>query len=723
MSKIAFTLLLLSLTSSHLFGQKTYIYPSPPKEDTKNTYFDTTIVDPYQWMENPEDERLKDWLKEQAKITRRNDRGQDKKDLLHSQLSQIYYGIDFEVLIDFEPKQVKDTAKIKFSISNQGADRTPNLVYRMGDQTTYQTLVRVRDFRDKRGDNVVITDWNYNEKEHLIAVEISVNHSDWREVYFYNMITGKAFPHHLENIRTSGNLIWSGRGVYYDSYKKPKEGRELLDKAIGQALYYHDIEKPQSEDELLYLNPDQEGISSFRFNNITNEKLLLYHFGQRGTRKYRAISTANLSRESDFNLKEFIVHPVDPDIRFTESFFKGDTIVMKTTWNAPNGKVIAANINDLNRVIEIVPEYDADLRHVYPLGKDMISCIYRIDGEYMALIYNFNGELLQKLTIPKGKKPVDLYETNPSKKETYFSLSSFYHPNLPYRLNFEDLSVEPLVELKLPYNVESLETRYVKFKSQDGTEIPMYITCLKNVKLNGNNPTLLYGYGGYGITVEPNFDREQALFLAHGGVLAVPNIRGGGAEGYDWAYEGQKLKKQNAINDFIGAAEFLINEGYTSPEKLAINGGSHGGMLVAASMIQRPELFKAVVAEAGPYDMLRLENFTAGGVNTNLKEFGSVTNEIEFQSLSRYSPLQNIKKGVKYPNTLLITGEFDDRVPPLHSYKFLATLQEKGDPKSLYELYVIPGASHSGALTTTDFTEMVLFKYYFIFDQLGVKFW
>jgi prolyl oligopeptidase len=246
---------------------------------------------------------------------------------------------------------------------------------------------------------------------------------------------------------------------------------------------------------------------------------------------------------------------------------------------------------------------------------------------------------------------------------------------------------------------------------------------MKDTKLNGKNPVLLYGYGGYGIPVEPNFDESTALLLLYGGILAVPNIRGGGGLGNEWALEGRNLKKQNAIDDFIGAAEYLIKENYTNSDKLVINGASHGGLLVASAMAQRPELFKAVIAEAGPYDMLRFEKFTIGAVNTNLNEFGSVENEDEFINRKSYSPLQNLKAGVSYPNLLLITGENDDRVPPLHSYKFLAALQELGDAKSLYQIYITPGSGHGGALTPKDWTDALLFKYYFLFDQLDIDFY
>jgi prolyl oligopeptidase len=238
------------------------------------------------------------------------------------------------------------------------------------------------------------------------------------------------------------------------------------------------------------------------------------------------------------------------------------------------------------------------------------------------------------------------------------------------------------------------------------------------VELNGENPTLLYGYGGYGITVEPSYNASKALWLLKGGILAVPNVRGGGAEGLDWGLQGRRLNKQNTIDDFIAAAEYLIEENYTNSSKLGANGGSHGALLVSAAAVQRPALFKAVVAEAGPYDMLRFGNYTVGAVNTNINEFGTVTNQEDYENLKSYSPLHHIMEDVKYPNMLLITGDGDDRVPPFHTYKFLATLQEKASAESLFLLYQIPGAGHGGALNANDWFDKLVYKYAFLYGQL-----
>jgi prolyl oligopeptidase len=362
------------------------------------------------------------------------------------------------------------------------------------------------------------------------------------------------------------------------------------------------------------------------------------------------------------------------------------------------------------------------LDYVNELGKNKLALVYLYNGQNIALIYSHQGDLLSRIDFPKGKMLSGFYEED-DVSHTNFSISSFFHPNLNYQISLNDLSFEQVEELTLPYDVHNLETRYVSFTSKDGTEIPMYITCRKDIELNGNNPVLLYGYGGYGIVVEPNYKQGTTLFLYHGGILAVPNVRGGGAKGSNWAKEGRKLKKQNAIDDFIGAAEYLISKKYTHSKKIVATGASHGALLVTASMIQRPDLFKAVIADAGPYEMLRANLYTAGGLNTNILEFGIPNIKEDYLNLRSYSPLHNIKRGEKYPNLLLVTGSSDDRVPPFHTYKFLAEIQDKAEPSSSFLLYVTKGAGHGGALTQADFEKLLLFKYYFLFDNLDVDFY
>lgn len=712
-------LFIFSLSSS--YAQKAYKYPVAARDSTMDVYFNTQIQDPYQWMENPNDPRLAEWLELQKKISKKTENNQTRKRTLRAQIASLYYAVKEDTLDGFDKSNKKSENKYEFEYDYIGYNRTPNLRYRLNDKGNFITLVDTKKFRLEKDDNIIITSNLVNEEENITAIGISRNGSDWSNVFFFDLKSGEQLPDTLKYLRTGSTLMWQGKDIYYEGHNKPKEGRELLDKATGQKLNYHKLGTKQSTDLMLYQNPDTTGSSSFSFSKL-DDKLILHHFKEIKGTVYKAISITTIKPEF-FQLKNFLIYPNNESIDIWIEELFGDSIILRTNWNAPNGKVLMANINALNKVVEFIPEYDVTLRNVSQLGKDKMACIYRNDGRYLVLIFNQAGELLRKIDFPEGKKVKYFYEKNDEAEYTNFSISSFFHPNLWYQLSLKDFTFKPIETVSVPYDAESLETRYVQYRSKDGTEIPMYITCLKETKLNGKNPTLLYGYGGYGTTVEPYFNESKMLWLLHGGILAIPNIRGGGAEGTEWAKAGRKLNKQNAIDDFISAAEYLIDEGYTNAEKLAINGGSHGGLVVGATITQRPELFKAAIAEAGVFDMLRFENYTVGSVNTNLNEFGSVSDSLDFVNLKSYSPLQNIEKSVRYPNVLLITGDKDDRVPPFHSYKFLAALQENGDPKSLYQLYLISDAGHRGALTGYDWEDVMLFKYYFLFDELGLRFY
>lgn len=717
-----FLMLFLQVTLNSQ-AQQPFFYPQAPTDTTTNIYFGIQVKDPYQWMENPDDGRLQPWLELQQDFTRKIARNQTHKWSLREQIGKMYYYEKERSLVDAQEKDERQKSKYIFEFKTRRYNRTPDLLFKKRGATNFRRLIDIRDFQRNKADNVQITDRMVNEEYDLVAIELAHNGGDWREVYFFDLISGKQLPDTLLHLRTGSKLIWHGKGVYYDRYQKPESGQELLQTAKGQELYYHKLGSRQAEDIRLYQNPDTSGANAFRYQKMGENRMFFKHFYLSNGKVYKALSYAQLAEGESFLLRNFLVYPNNDSINFQLEAYTGDTVYLKTSWNAPNGKLMTANINQQNKLAELVPQYNMVLRQVNRLGKDKLACIYRKDGQFIALIYSLGGELLRKIDFPKGKKVNYLFENNPDAAYTDFSVSSFYHPNLWYRLSLSDLSFKPILEISVPFNHDALETRYVKYRSHDGTEVPMYITCKKDITLDGNNPVLLYGYGGYGMTVEPSYDRQKALWLLHGGVLAIPNIRGGGGEGDVWAEAGRRLNKQNAINDFIAAAEYLIQEKYTRPGRLAINGGSHGGMLVGAAFTQRPELFKAVVAEAGAYDMLRFEQFTVGGSNTNIQEFGVSTNREDFENLYAYSPLHQLKPGIKYPNVLLITGEEDDRVPPLHSYKFLASLQKMGQPTSLYHLYTTPDAAHSGALTREAYLDVLLYKYYFLFDQLEVNFW
>lgn len=715
--KSYFCLIFLALGISSI-AQKTYEYPLALKDSTFNTYFDEVIADPYQWMENADDPRLEEWLDDQQRIIKRESRQQKHFYDLRAQLVNMFR-VRREKTDDYVASENKKKKKYDFKFEWNSYTGSRDLLYKLADDKNWKKLIRGKDFLENKDDKLQYQESVYSENENLGVFPISMNGSDWAKAYIFDLTTGTQFPYVIENIRTGANFNWRGRELYYTAYDEPVKGRELLDKPTGQALYKLEIKDLDARPELLYKNPDTTGTRDFGYS-IKNDRLRLYHYiNSRGT-WYNSIAIADLNKDR-FQPQGFMVYPAEDGMELYITHTKNDTVFLQTNIGAPNGKVLIGDINKPNELAEFIPEYDIDLQYVNKLGKDKLACVYLSEGQNIALIFNMKGELLRKIDFPKGKKLNYFYENSDEAERTSFSISSFFHPRTWYQLDLNTLDFKPSQSLSVPYRVEDLETRYVTYTSKDGTKIPMYITCKKGTVLDGNNPVLLYGYGGYGKIVEPTFDQATGLLLAHGGILAVPNVRGGGAKGSDWALAGRRLNKKKAIEDFIAAGEYLIQQKYTSSDKLVIKGGSHGALLAEAAATQRPELFKAVIAEAGPYDMLRFSLYTVGGVDTNINEFGQPDTEEDYKNLKSYSPLHQLKEGVRYPNTLLLTGDSDDRVPPHHSYKFLAKLQEVGDPAGLYQLYLTPGSGHGGALSREDIVEKLMFEYYFLFEQLEIE--
>jgi len=713
-------LILVSLSTE---AQKSYEYPTAPKSDHSDVYHGEEIADPYRWMENPDDPQLKEWLKEQKKLSEKEKRRQTSYWKLRSKVGKLYWGQRTEQADDFE-KETEGHSKYRFHWDYNRRRDGADVLYKIrGSSHNYKKLVDISSHNENSKKPRVVTNVISSKEHDLALVLLSEGGSDWREGYFYNLVTGEQYPDTLKHVRNGSHFAWHKRGVFYDRYEPPKEGRESLDVPVGQALYYHEMGTRQADDRFIYQNSDRSGARSFSFHLLDNEYIILNHYYKIRGAFYSALSAAKVTLNGSFLLNNFLLFPEKSDSFFrVEAIDKQDTVYVRTNMNAPNGKIMKTSIHSRNKWVNFIPEFDMDLRTMNPLGKDYFGAVYRKEGVYSALVFDRQGQLVRRINFPEGKKVNYFSQWNDEADYFQFSESSFYHPDIWYQMSLKDFSMKPAVKIQVPFEVDELETRYVKYKSKDGTEIPMYITCKKGTKLDGNNPTILFGYGGYGITVEPHYSRTMALWLIHGGVFAVPNIRGGGAEGADWGLAGRNLNKQTAIDDFTAAAEYLINEKYTNRGSIGARGVSHGGMLVAASAIQNPNLFKAVVAEAGPYDMLRKEYFTTGGKITNLKEYGSVENEEEYRNLKSYSPLHNITEEVYYPNFLLVTGENDDRVPPLHAFKFLATLQEKGSSNSLYQLYTVKGAGHGGAISAEENVEKMMFIEYFMFDQLGLGF-
>lgn len=430
---------------------------------------------------------------------------------------------------------------------------------------------------------------------------------------------------------------------------------------------------------------------------------------------YYVLSYKYAHRDSIQAPKPFLTIPNDVQCSIDIVGTVKDEVILHTDYKAKNFCVLKQDINKVNQPSVLIPERDIPLISVEQL-ENYLVCLYLKKGQQVCYVYDLSGKLKMFLEFPAGCS-TSYYWNNPKEPDfIYYELKSFYHKNT-FKMDLKKLTSDPIHKLEVKYNPEGIESKVVFYKSKDGTEIPMYLTYKKDIKQDKNRPALLYAYGGFGIALTPFFHPNNILWIENGGILAVPNIRGGGELGSEWHKQGSGLNKQNSFDDFIYAAKYLIDNNYSQPGKMVIKGGSNGGLLVAAAMCQAPELFKVVIAENGVYDMLRYHNFTVGQKVSN--EYGTSRDEENFNNLFSYSPLHNLKKGVTYPATLVVTGDNDDRVSPLHSYKFLATLQEKGDGKNPYFLHILPKTGHGNPELLKEYYSNEAFIFQFIFDQIG----
>jgi len=479
-----FLIILLFLKAGSSFSQKTHHYPLAPKDSTVDVYFDNSIEDPYQWMENPNDPRLKEWLDSQKKIIKKEKNKAKGLLTLRAQIGSLYKDVKKKTTDSYVIKDKNLLSKYDFKYNTKNHYRFPDLQYKLRDKTSYKTLVKNKIFENGRNDNVAIINRYVNEDYDLIAIEMSHNGSDWLEVYFFDLQTGEQLPDVLKNLRKGGYLVWDKQNIYYEAYDEPIKGRKLLDKATDQKLYYHKIGTAQADDLILYENIDPTGTNDFNFYKL-DDKLIFNHHILHQNKVVNVLSVSEIEIDNFF-MKKFLYY-TNSGIRTmkVEELF-GNNAIIKTDMNAPNGKVLLADITKLNKPVALIPEYDIVLREVNRLGNDKIACIYRDESHSFVMIYDLNGELLKTIDISEGKKINNLYESDKEASHTDFSISSFYHPELWYQLSLDDLSVKPKTKISVPYDPESLETRYVQYKSKDGTLIPMYITCLKETKLNGN---------------------------------------------------------------------------------------------------------------------------------------------------------------------------------------------------------------------------------------------
>jgi prolyl oligopeptidase len=648
------------------------VYPPSKKVDQVDDYHGIKVADPYRWLEDADSPETKAWIEAQNKVTFSFLESIPERAWLRERLTQLWnyekFGVPF-----------REGNKYFFTYNNGLQNQS---VLYVGDTPNDPQARVLLDPNTLSSDGTVaLTNYAVSDDGKLLAYGIATAGSDWNEWRVRNIETGEDLPDRLQWIKFSG-ASWTkdGKGFFYSRYDEPKEGNVLQSTNYYQKLYYHRVGTPQSADELVYERRDHKewGFSGY----VTDDGRYLGIVVTMGT------SPKNLFFYKDLTDPEAKVVELISDFiaDFTPVGNDGTTFYFRTDWEAPRGRLIAIDVTRPERANwrEIIPQSRDTLEAVRWVGGRFIA-MYLADAKTQVKVFDREGKFVQEIALPGIGTAVG-FGGKPEATETFYAFTSFTQPTSIYRYDLTTGKSTLIRQPKLVFDPSAYVTQQVFYKSKDGTRIPMFIVHRKGLKRDGNNPTLLYGYGGFNISLTPAFSPARIAWLEMGGVLAIPNLRGGGEYGEEWHQAGIKLKKQNVFDDFIAAAEWLIQEKYTQSARLAIQGGSNGGLLVGACMTQRPELFGAALPAVGVLDMLRFNKFTIGWAWES--DYGSPQNPEEFKALYAYSPLHNLKPGTCYPATLITTADHDDRVVPAHSFKFAAALQaaHKGDAPVLIRI-------------------------------------
>ncbi len=667
-------------------------YPKTRKEDVVDEYFGTKIADPYRWLEDDNAADTKAWVVEQNRVTTAFLAGIPRREQIRERLAKLWnyerYSEPFERGGRYFWTYNSGLQNQRVLYTADSLDATPRVLL---DPNTLSA-----------DGTVSLKDTAPNEDGTLLAYGLSRAGSDWEEFRVRDTVTGKDRDDVIQWVKFSGaSWMKDGSGFFYSRFDEPKAGEELKGKVEFQKLYFHKLGTPQSADTLIYERKDH---ADWGFHgHVTDDgRWLVIHVTQ-GTDTKNRIFYKDLT-QPDAKIVE-LLNDFDAAYHFVDN--GGEVFLFLTDLDAPRYRMISVDTRSPERAKwrEVIPQASELLERVNAVGGRFFAT-YLKDARSMVKVFNWDTSMSRIAALPVGELKLPGIGTvagfggRAGDTHTFFSFTSFTEPGAIYRLEVAAAKYAVWKKPKVDFASADYETKQVFVTSKDGTRVPMFITHKRGLVLDGNSPTILYGYGGFNISLTPAFSVSRAVWLEMGGVYAVANLRGGGEYGAEWHKAGTKLKKQNVFDDFIAAAEWLIANKYTRSEKLAIQGGSNGGLLVGAAITQRPELFGAAIPAVGVMDMLRFHKFTIGWAWKS--DYGSSENAEDFAALAKYSPYHNLKPGTRYPATLVMTADHDDRVVPAHSFKFAARLQESqaaGAPPVLIRIETSAGHGAGTALT------------------------
>lgn len=648
-------------------------YPETRMENQSDTYFDTTIQDPYRWLEIDTAPEVEEWVRKQNEVT-------------FGYLDKIPFRKDIRARLEALWNYPKYSAPFRegdyfFFYKNDGLQNQSVLYYQKGLEGKPEVFLDPNTLSEDG--TAALASLSFSKDHRYAAYSIARAGSDWNEIFVMEVETRRQLEDHIRWVKFSG-AAWKGNGFYYSRYDEPGKGTEFSNQNRNQKVYFHTLGETQDKDKLVCADPANP-LRYYSPQVTEDERYLILNVAE-GTMGDE-IRVQDLTKPN--SKLEVLIKGFSNNHSVVDN--EGDRLLVRTDWNAPRYRLVSVDPAnpDPAQWQELIPQQEELLQYVSTGGGKLFAG-YLKDASDRIFQYSRSGKQEKEISLP-GIGTVSGFGGNAEDKELFYAFTSFIVPPTIFRYEIQNGVSTEFRKTEVQFNPAEYETEQVFYTSKDGARVPMFLIHKKGLKKDGLNPVYLYGYGGFNISLTPSFSPSRIVFLEQGGVVAIANLRGGGEYGEEWHQAGMLDKKQNVFDDFIAAAEYLVAEKYTSPSKLAIAGGSNGGLLVGACMTQRPDLFAVALPAVGVLDMLRFHKFTVGW--GWVVEYGSSEDSAQFKNLIRFSPLHNLREGTRYPATLITTADHDDRVVPAHSFKFAAALQKahKGDNPVLIRVDVNAG--------------------------------
>jgi len=656
-------------------------YPITKKTDQVDIYHDTEIKDEYRWLEDDNADDTKAWVGEQNKVTQ----GYLDQIPFRDKLRDRY-----EKLFNY-PKLSSPfkAGEYYFFYKNDGLQNQSVIYFQKGLDGKPEVFIDPNSYSEDGTTAISLAGFSKDHK--YVVYSRQDAGSDWQKFFVMEVATKKQLSDELEWVKFSG-ASWKGDGFFYSRYPAPKEGDEFSGDNRNHSVYFHKLGDDQSKDKLIYEDPKNPNM--YHYGGVTEDQRFFILYAAPGTDGYATYYKDLEKKDSKFvslfegfKNKSSVVHNM------------GDKMLVQTDIGAPKYKMIELDINnpDQKNWKEIIPETDNLLQGISTGGGKLFAS-YLQDATTRIYQYDYDGNNKKEIKLP-GLGSAFGFNGKEADNTLFYTFTSFIYPGTIFQYDVKNGTSSEFYKTELKFDPENFVEKQVFYTSKDGTKVPMFIVHAKDLKLDGTAPTYLYAYGGFNVSLTPSFSTSRILLLENGGVFAMPNLRGGGEYGEEWHKGGMLQNKQNVFDDFISAGEFLIEKNYTNKNKLAIAGGSNGGLLVGAAMTQRPDLFAVALPAVGVMDMLRYHKFTVG--KGWIPEYGSSDNPEDFKNLYSYSPLHNLKEGTKYPATMVTTADHDDRVVPAHSFKFAAKLQETHKGENPVLIRIETNAGHGAGKPTS----------------------